>query len=226
MERKDNRWSASQGALDPLVWLKRELLREGEAEFADELIRELDALTERLRKNSALRLPADDSALEAFVEMLPSESLTDDFLDSVNERRKARGNDPSPAVALREMRMSAGVSLLVASEALGIPVAELESVESAAVPWHRLPVARFGEYAAVLRKPVGTVIDRLKRAAKCYLLGQVESRMQLALGRYDKAQRVAQARLDSLRTALEMMKDENKAALIFFGRLKRTVGPQ
>jgi len=171
MERKDNRLSALQGATDPLVWLKRELLQEREGlEFSHEVIKDLEALAERLKRHIApTSAPTDDSALEAFVEMLPSESLTDDFLENVNQSRKARGSDQSPALALRDLRVTAGVTVPTAAEALAITETDLEAVESDLAPWHALPgMLRCSESQLLLcstdskRQPNGIWLVRLR----------------------------------------------------------------
>ena len=66
MKRKDIRFSVSEGAVDPLVWLKSELLREGlEDNLTGDLVNELEALALRLRESAALRpAPSDDAALD------------------------------------------------------------------------------------------------------------------------------------------------------------------
>ncbi|PYO42412.1 MAG: hypothetical protein DMD33_09455 [Gemmatimonadetes bacterium] len=225
MKRKDIRFSVSEGAVDPLVWLKSELLREGlEDNLTGDLVNELEALALRLRKSAALRpAPSDDAALEALVEMLPSESLTEDFLESVNERRKVSSEVDSPAAALRQLRVNAGVSLEEAASCLGVAPEQLEGVESELTPWYRLPAERLSTYAQMVRLPCPSVVDLLQYAVRKHLVRQVEGRLKLALGRYDKLQTASKARLDAIKTALAMVKEENRAAIEFFRRARQAV---
>src|SRR5437867_13086356 len=86
MGEKNMRFGPLGGAMDPLSWLKNELQREAaEGEVpAVELIGELDKLADQLNEAKPLQAPrVHDQALEAVLEMLPSESLTDGFLASV-----------------------------------------------------------------------------------------------------------------------------------------------
>jgi transcriptional regulator with XRE-family HTH domain len=225
MKRKEIRLSASEGAVDPLVWLKNELLREGqEGKLPADLVNELEALALRIRKAATLRRPpSDDSALEALVEMLPSQSLTEDFLESVNERRKASSGANSPATALRQLRLRAGLSLDQAATCFGVTPGELERVEGESLSWYRLPAERLSTYAQMVRLPWASVVDLLQYTARKHLVRQVESRLRLALGRYDKLQTASKARLDAIQTALATVKEENQAANEFFRRAKGAV---
>jgi transcriptional regulator with XRE-family HTH domain len=223
MKRNDIRSSAPEGAVEPLVWLKSELLREGlEVHLTADLINELEAVALRLKERTTLRpAPSDDSALEALVEMLPSESLTEDFLESVNERRKASSEADSPAATLKQLRATAGLSVEQAANCLGVTPAQLEGVESEAMPWYRLPAERLSIYAQMARLPSASVVNLLQHAARRHLVRQVVGRLQLALGRYDKLQSASKARRDAIKTALAMVKEENQAAIEFFRRAKR-----
>jgi DNA-binding transcriptional regulator YiaG len=217
MRWKDTRFSSPHSARDPLVWLKTELQREGaEGEVSTDLLKELESLAELLSKGNARSACLSDDAVEALVEMLPSESLTNDFLERVNQRRKALIVAQSPGAVLGQLRKDASVSLQEAAEVLATSVPDLQKVEQGTAPWYRLAADRFPQFARLVNITCDLMLDSLRNAARTALMSQVEDRLQLSLGRYDDLKSGSQMRLDAVKAALAMVKDENRAAAAFF----------
>jgi hypothetical protein len=223
MKRKEVQGPNGQREVDPLVWLKNELLRDREGiELSDDDLKELDELALVLSRQGAPREARfDNQAIEALVDMLPSESLTEAFLDGVNQRRRFLAPFKSPADVLRGVRELAGKSIAEAAAAFQAPTEVLLKVEQGAAPWYRLSPEGLARFAKLVGRPSADILSALKQGAWRSLLRQIEGRLSLSLGRYDMLQSAPKARLDAIKATLAMVRDENHGAMDFFRKAGR-----
>ncbi len=218
--------------IDPLVWLRQELNaadKATEEQLPIEVIERLEALALRLMNTrSDVHVDLHPKATDVLVEMLPSASLTVEFRDRVLGRRRMVHDamrcerqlppeaNASPGALLLELRRRRGISIDQGAHALGISTAKLKAVESGGNVWLSLPVSRLPHFAAAVAVAWEEFTTLLERAARRYLLAQLEQRLTLSLGRHDSLGTRQAARLDALKTAMAIVRRDNSAAARFF----------
>jgi hypothetical protein len=231
-------WGHDTSAPDPLAWLRAELCaNEDVPELPPERLAELDKLATWLNKSPQRRVGALSSpALEAFLALCPSESLSPSLVERVEARRKAAldakrvsenaseaarkagryGSDAAPGLVFAVLRTSTHTSLEAAAAALGIAPAELDEVERGTPPWDRIEPKRLPDFAALVQQSCDHVVVMLRVVFRAHFLSQVERRLGVGFARADTLQTKARAKRAQLDAALAVLRHENQGAQRFF----------
>jgi hypothetical protein len=236
----DRQREVSGKILDPLDLLIRAIEEAGtdseELHVAESAENEaaLQAWIEQCFGGSFTSTPLSGEALEIVAELAPTASMTDEFLNRVEAKRKAARENidsmeaiiqerqpHSPGDVIRFFRERAGASLDRAAAVLETTPATLLSIEQQACTLLEIKPASLHGFASLVGEPLNRLLSLLRFAAKRLLTKEITSRANAALGRFDQLGDSSTARRERLKLAFARVADENRGYALFFQQAER-----
>ncbi len=189
----------------------------------------LQAWIEQCLGNSLTSTPLSGEALEIVAELAPPASLTEEFLDRVEAKRKtARENvdsieatlqecqPESPGDVIRFLRERAGASVDRAAVALGTTPTTLQSIERQARTLLEIKPGSLSDFAGLVGEPLNRLLALLRFAVKRLLTKEIVSRANVALARFDEVGDSSTARREKLKLAFARVAEDNRSYALFF----------
>jgi hypothetical protein len=178
-----------------------------------------------VRQDDWRSAPLSGAALEALLDGLPDQSLTQSDIERLDRKRRSAEDidaelqdlpQDNLGQAFGELCRRRGVEFLSLAPVFGVSSALLAEVFDDRRSFFELPPSSLPRVAKTLRMELQRLVDLLKAITRQTLLSQVRCRAAVGISRSDRKQPAETARADALRLALGRISRQNEAAARFF----------